>query len=515
METALHDLLLGFSIALQPQHLMWTTIGVVAGNIIGVLPGIGALAAISILLPITFTMHPVSAIVMLSGLFYGSIYGGAIGAILLNLPVHPAHAVTCLDGYPLTQKGRGGAALFVAMTSAVFSSTVGIVIMMLFSPILVAAAFKFGPVEVFSIMLLGLIAGSTMSKGSPIKGIAMTLFGMFLGTFGIDVTSGLPRFTFGLLDMQEGVNLVALALGLFCVAEFLKNVNHLAVVKAHLKIRLKDLIPTYQEAKEAILPMIRGTAVGTAFGALPGTGPMITPFVAYALESKLSKHRARLGTGFMGGVAAAEAAAHSKTQIDFIPTMALGIPGDPVMALLLGALLIQGIQPGPRLITTHQDLFWGLVASFWIGNFILMILNIPLVGFWVKLLNVPYKYLYSSALFFIAVGAFSTNNNTFQVGEVLVFGIIGYAFIYCGFSMAPALLGFILGPMVEDNFRRALLISDGNLTVFVTHPISAVFCGISLLLVVSQLTLFVVRRRRTRAGVQQLQQENGLERSRN
>lgn len=490
METALHDLLYGFGIALQPPHLMWTVLGVVAGNIIGVLPGIGALAAISILLPVTFTMHPVSAIVMLSGLFYGSIYGGAIGAILLNLPVHPSHAVTCLDGYPLTQRGRGGAALFIAMIAAVFSSTVGIVIMVLFSPVLVAAAFKFGPVEIFSIMLLGLVAGSTMSKGSPIKGIAMTLFGMFLGAFGMDVNSGTPRFAFNLLDLQDGISLVALALGIFCVAEFLKNVNRMAVVKEHLKIRLRDLIPTRTEFKESIIPMVRGTAVGTAFGALPGTGPMITPFVSYALESKVSKHRARLGTGFIGGVASAEAAAHSKTQVDFIPTMALGIPGDPVMALLLGALLIQGIQPGPQLITTHEDIFWGLVASFWIGNFILMVLNIPMVGIWVKLLNVPYKYLFSSALFFIAVGAFASNNTLFEVGEVLVFGIIGFIFIYCGFSMAAVLLGFILGPMVEDNFRRALMISNGDLSVFVSHPVSAVFCGLSLVLVIGQLILF-------------------------
>lgn len=491
MEAALHDLLFGFSIALQPPHLMWTVLGVVAGNVIGVLPGIGALAAISILLPVTFTMHPVSAIVMLSGLFYGSIYGGAIGAILLNLPVHPSHAVTCLDGYPLTQRGRGGAALFIAMIAAVFSSTVGIVIMVMFSPVLVSAAFKFGPVEVFSIMLLGLIAGSTMSKGSPIKGIAMTLFGMFLGAFGMDVNSGIPRFAFNVLDLQDGVSLVALALGIFCVAEFLKNVNRMAVIKEHLRIRLRDLIPTRKEFKESIVPMLRGTAVGTAFGALPGTGPMITPFVAYALESKVSKHRARLGTGFMGGVASAEAAAHSKTQVDFIPTMALGIPGDPVMALLLGALLIQGIQPGPQLITTHEDIFWGLVASFWIGNFILMILNIPMVGLWVKLLNVPYKYLFSSALFFIAIGAYASNNTVFEVGEVLAFGVIGFMFIYCGFSMAPVLLGFILGPMVEDNFRRALMISNGDLFVFVSHPISAIFCGLSLFLVVGQLILFV------------------------
>jgi TctA family transporter len=483
--------LFGFSIALQPPHLMWTVLGVVAGNVIGVLPGIGALAAISILLPVTFTMHPVSAIVMLSGLFYGSIYGGAIGAILLNLPVHPSHAVTCLDGYPLTQRGRGGAALFIAMIAAVFSSTVGIVIMVMFSPVLVSAAFKFGPVEVFSIMLLGLIAGSTMSKGSPIKGIAMTLFGMFLGAFGMDVNSGIPRFAFNVLDLQDGVSLVALALGIFCVAEFLKNVNRMAVIKEHLRIRLRDLIPTRKEFKESIVPMLRGTAVGTAFGALPGTGPMITPFVAYALESKVSKHRARLGTGFMGGVASAEAAAHSKTQVDFIPTMALGIPGDPVMALLLGALLIQGIQPGPQLITTHEDIFWGLVASFWIGNFILMILNIPMVGLWVKLLNVPYKYLFSSALFFIAIGAYASNNTVFEVCEVLAFGVIGFMFIYCGFSMAPVLLGFILGPMVEDNFRRALMISNGDLFVFVSHPISAIFCGLSLFLVVGQLILFV------------------------
>ena len=486
---SLADLMQGFGVALQPANLMWSFFGVLVGNLIGVLPGMGALSAISMLLPLTYTMHPVPAILMLAGIFYGSQYGGAIGAILLNLPCHPPPAVTCLDGYPLAQRGRGGTALGITMISSFFAASVGILVMILASPLLVRVAFSFGPAEIFSIMLLGLIAGSTMSRGSPLKGVAMTVIGLIIGVAGTDVNTGTQRFTLGLTELDDGVELVALALGLFGVAEFLRSVNRIQEVGSATRMRLRDMRPSGADLRRAFLPMLRGTAIGTLFGAMPGTGPTITTFIAYALERRLAKDPSRFGHGAIEGVAAPEAASHSKTQVDFIPTMSLGIPGDPVMALILGALLIQGIQPGPQLITEHADLFWGLIASFWIGNVLLMVLNVPLIGIWVKLLQVPYRFLFPSALFFIGVGVFSTDNNLFNIWEVLAFGVFGAVFSALDFSVAPILLGFVLGPLVEENFRRALLLSHGDLMVFVQRPISAGFVAASALLVVVQLML--------------------------
>lgn len=483
----------GFGVALEPHNFMWSFFGVLIGNLIGVLPGMGPLSAISILLPITYSMHPVPAILMLAGIFYGSQYGGAIGAILLNLPCHPPHAVTCLDGYPMTRNGKGGTALGLTMIASFFAASVGIILMIFASPLLVKVAFKFGPAELFSIMLLGLLTGGTMSSGSAIKGVCMTVVGLLLGVVGTDVNSGTMRFTFGLTHLADGVELVALALGLFGVTEFLRNVNRLHAVGASTKVRLRDMRPSLSELKRAFWPTVRGTSVGALFGAMPGTGPTITTFIAYALEKKISKTPERFGHGALEGVASPEAASHAKTQVDFIPTMSLGIPGDPVMALILGALLIQGIQPGPQLLTEHADIFWGLIASFWIGNVLLVVLNVPLIQIWVKVLQVPYRYLFPSALFFIAVGVYSTNNSLFEVGEVLVFGLMGACFVALKFPVAPILLGYVLGPMVEENFRRALLISHGQLSVFVERPISAAFIAASSLLIIAQL-IFAMRR---------------------
>jgi len=481
------DLLQGFGVALQPHNLMWSFVGVLIGNLIGVLPGMGALSAISMLLPLTYTMHAVPAILMLAGIFYGSQYGGAIGAILLNLPCHPPHAVTCLDGYPMTRNGKGGTALGITMIASFFAASVGIIVMIFASPLLVKIAFKFGPPEIFSIMLLGLLAGGTMSRGSPLKGIAMTIFGLLVGSVGTDVNSGLMRFTFGMPDLSDGIELVALALGFYGVTEFLRNVNRLHSVGDSATLRMRDMRPSRTELKQAFWPMVRGTAVGTLFGAMPGTGPTITTFIAYALERRVSKNPERFGQGALEGVASPEAASHSKTQVDFIPTMSLGIPGDAVMALILGALLIHGIQPGPQLITEHEDLFWGLIASFWIGNVLLVLLNVPMIGVWVKLLRVPYRYLFPSALFFICVGVYSTNNSLFQVGEVVVFGLIGAVLVALEFPVSPVLLGYVLGPMVEENFRRSMLLSRGSLTIFTDRPIALGFLIVCTLLIVGQL----------------------------
>ncbi|MFM0116881.1 tripartite tricarboxylate transporter permease [Paraburkholderia nemoris] len=498
IEQAMLDLWHGFSVAGEPHNLMWSFAGVLIGNLIGVLPGMGALSAISILLPLTYGLHAVPAVLMLAGIFYGSQYGGAIGAILLNLPCHPPHAVTCLDGYPMTRQGRGGTALGITMISSFFAASVGILVMVFASPLLLKAAFKFGPTEIFSIMLLGLACGGTLSRGSAIKGISMTLFGLLAGVVGTDVNSGVARFTFGFTELTDKLELVALALGLFGVTEFLLNINRMDAVIGGPVLKWRDMRPSRGEMKEAFWPMVRGTLVGTVFGAMPGTGPTITTFLAYALERRIAKNPAEFGTGKIAGVASPEAASHSKTQVDFIPTMSLGIPGDAVMALILGALLIHGITPGPQLITQHADLFWGLIASFWIGNVLLVVLNVPLIGIWVRLLRVPYRFLLPSALFFIAVGVFSTNNSLFEVGEVLVFGVVGVVFALLKFPVSPILLGYVLGPMVEENFRRAVLLSNGDLAVFVQKPISAVFVGITALILTLQLIFAFLRSLRNR-----------------
>lgn len=499
IEQSLLGLWYGFGVALEPHNLMWSLIGVLIGNVIGVLPGLGPLSAISILLPITYAMHPVPAILMLAGIFYGAQYGGAIGAILLNLPCHPPHAVACLDGYPLTKQGKGGKVLGLAMLASFFAASVGILVMIFFSPVLITVAFKFGPPEIFSVMLLGLLAGSTMSRGSPLKGVAMVLVGLLCGVVGTDVNSGVMRFTLGMHELADGLSIVALALGLFAIADFLLNVNRTDYQTSGADVRVRDLIPTKAEAKSAFPPALRGTLVGTLFGALPGTGPTITTFIAYAFERKVSKTPERFGQGLVEGVISPEAASHSKTQVDFIPTMCLGIPGDPIMALLLGALMIQGISPGPRLITEHADLFWGLIASFWVGNIILLVLNMPLIGIWIRLLKVPYQYLYPAALFFIAVGVYSHDNSLFQIAEVVLVGLAGAILMALDFPMAPVLLGFVLGPLMEENFRRTLILSHGDMFVFVEHPMSAFFIFASALLILLQVASYI-RSKRSRSS---------------
>ena len=499
MWQSLQDLGFGFGLDLEPYNLFWCFVGVLVGNLIGVLPGTGALTAISMLMPLTYPMQPVPAIMMLAGIFYGSQYGGAIGAILLNLPSHPPHAVTCLDGYPMTQKGKGGTALGLTMMSSFFAASFGILVMIFASPLLVTVAFKFGPTELFSIMLLGLIAGSTMSRGSPIKGFAMTVIGLLISTIGTDVQTGTQRFTFGMPQLTDGIELVSIAMGVFGIADFLRHVNRMKHINSPGSVSLRDMRPSRAEAREAFFPMLRGTLVGTLFGAMPGTGPTITTFIAYALEQKVSRTPQKFGTGMIAGVAAPEAASHSKTQVDFIPTMSLGIPGDAVMALLLGALLIHGIQPGPRLLTEHPDVFWGLIASFWVGNVMLMVLNVPLIGVWVKLLQVPYRFLFPAAIFFIAIGAYSVNNDIFAVYEVLAFGIFGAVFMALDFPIAPILLGYVLGPMVEENFRRSMLLSRGQISTFVTHPISGTILGIIVLLLAAQ-AFFAIRKRTGKGG---------------
>jgi TctA family transporter len=486
--TALTDLYYGFGVALQPNNLLWCFVGVLIGNLVGVLPGMGVLATISILLPLTFGMKPVAAILMLAGVYYGAQYGGAICSILLNLPCHPPHAVTCLDGFPMTQQGRGGTALAVTIIGSFIGASFGITEMIFLAPVLVQVALQFGPTEVCSLMLLGLLAGSTLARGSPLKGVAMTVLGLLLGIVGSDIETGSPRFTFGFTQLEDGIEIVALALGLFGIAEFMNSVNQLAKVETkYTNVKMRDMRPTRADLKQAFFPWIRGTLIGSLCALIPGTGPTIASFVSYATEKKISRTPERFGRGAIEGVACPEASTHSSVQGDFIPTMSLGIPGDAVMALLLGALIIQGIVPGPQLISQHPDIFWGLIASFWIGNILLVLLNVPMIGIWVKLLTIPYKYLYPSALFFVCIGVYSTNNDLFQVGETLFIGLAGYVLLLLGFHPAPVLLGFVLGPRFEENFRRAMLIARGDLTVFVQRPISAIFIGLCVVLILGQI----------------------------
>jgi TctA family transporter len=484
MHTGIIDLMHGFEVALEPHNILWCFLGVLIGNLVGVLPGMGVLSTISILLPLTFAMKPVAALLMLSGIYYGAQYGGAICSILLNLPCHPPHAVTCLDGFPMTKQGRGGVALGVTMLGAIFGAAFGIMQMVFMAPFIARIAFQFGPAEICSLMLLGLLAGSTLAKGSPIKGVAMTLLGILLSLIGTDVNTGNERFTFGIIDLADGLELVAVSLGLFGIAEFLKSANNVAPINTqYTKLGLRDLRPTKKDLKQAGLPIVRGTLIGSLCSLIPGTGPTIASFVAYAMEKKVSRTPERFGHGAIEGVASPEASTHSSVQGDFIPTMSLGIPGDAVMALLMGALMIQGITPGPRLIVEHPDIFWGLIASFWVGNIMLVFLNVPMIGVWVKLLTVPYRYLYPTALFFVCIGVFAARNDMFDVFTVLFCGMVGYLLLQLKFEPAPILLGFVLGPRLEENFRRAVLISRGSMQIFIDRPISATFLALCVLLI--------------------------------
>ncbi|RKK01666.1 tripartite tricarboxylate transporter permease [Pseudoroseomonas wenyumeiae] len=477
------NLALGFSEAFAPQTLLYCFIGVFLGTFIGVLPGIGALATISMLLPLTFHVPPTAALVMLAGIYYGAQYGGSTASILLNLPGTPSAAVACLDGYPMGQQGRAGVALLMTTVASFVGSSLGIIILTAFSPLLADVALSFGPADYFAMMLLGLVAAATLAQGSPVKGISMVLLGLALGMVGTDVQTGQQRFTFGIPQLSDGISLVALAMGLFGVAEVIASINRMLVgQKAKEKITLRSMVPTARDMKDSALPMLRGTGVGAIFGALPGAGATIASFMSYAIEKKVARDPSRFGKGAIEGVTAPESANNAAAQTAFIPTLTLGIPGDAVMALMLGAMIIQGIQPGPRLVTEHPELFWGLIASFWIGNVMLVILNLPLIGIWVKMLSIPYRILYPAILLFICIGVYSVNNSAFDILLVLIFGIVGYGMMLLKFEPAPLILGFILGPLMEEHLRRAMLLSRGDPMVFLERPISASFLAVTFAL---------------------------------
>ncbi len=469
----LNGLLLGLDAALQPTTLLYCFIGVFLGTLIGVLPGIGALAAISLLLPITYHIPPTAAIVMLAGVYYGAQYGGSTASILLNLPGTPSSAVACLDGYPMAKQGRAGVALFMTTIASFVGSMLGILALILFSPAIAEIGLDFGAAEYFAMMLVGLIAASTLATGSPSKGLSMVVLGLLIGNIGTDINSGVSRFNFDIPSLMDGINLVALAMGLFGVAEVISSINISRENEVKEKITMRTMMPTRQDVRESIMPMLRGTGIGSFFGALPGTGASIASFMAYAVEKKVAKDPSRFGQGAIEGITAPEAANNAASQTAFVPTLSLGIPGDAVMALMLGALIIHGIQPGPLLMTQQPELFWGLIVSFGIGNIMLMVLNLPMIGLWVAILRIPYSVLYPAILVFISLGVYSVNNNSFDILIVAVIGVLGYAMALLKFDAAPLLLGFVLGPLMEENLRRALLLSRGDLATFIDRPISA------------------------------------------
>jgi putative tricarboxylic transport membrane protein len=477
-----NGLLLGLQSALHPTTLLYCFIGVFLGTLIGVLPGIGALATISLLLPITYHIPPTAAIVMLAGVYYGAQYGGSTASILLNLPGTPSSAVVCLDGYPMAKQGRAGVALFMTTIASFVGSMLGILMLVLFSPAIAELGLKFGPAEYFSMMFLGLIAASTLASGSVLKGLAMVVFGLLLGTVGTDINSGVSRFDFGTPNLMDGISLVALAMAIFGISEVISTVNIKRDSKVSQKITFRSMVPTADDTKRSVMPMLRGTGIGSFFGALPGTGASIASFMAYAVEKKVAKDPSRFGKGAIEGIAAPESANNAAAQTAFVPTLSLGIPGDAVMALMLGALIIHGIQPGPLLMSQQPELFWGLIVSFGIGNIMLMVLNIPLIGLWVSILKIPYRVLYPAILVFISLGVYSVNNNTFDIYMVAVLGIMGYLLAVLKFEAAPLLLGFVLGPMMEEYLRRALLLSRGDMMTFIDRPISASFIAFAAVL---------------------------------
>ncbi|MFO0325384.1 MAG: tripartite tricarboxylate transporter permease, partial [Burkholderiales bacterium] len=483
MESLIANLSLGLSVAFTPEALFYCLLGCLLGTLIGVLPGIGPVATIAMLLPATFTLKPELALIMLAGIYYGAQYGGSTTAILVNLPGESSSVVTALDGYQMARKGRAGAALGIAALGSFFAGTVATVLLAVAAPPLAQIAFKFGPAEYFSLMTLGLIAAVVLAHGSVIKAIGMILLGLLLGLVGTDVNSGMARFNFSIPELSDGIGFVAVAMGVFGFAEIIKNLEQGEEREIFVN-KVKNLLPTKQDIKDAAPAVLRGTALGSLLGILPGGGAVLGSFSAYTLEKKIAKDASQFGKGDIRGVAAPESANNAAAQTSFIPLLTLGIPPNPVMALMVGAMIIQGIQPGPQVMTDKPGLFWGMIVSMWIGNFMLVILNLPLIGMWIKLLTVPYRLLYPAILVFCCIGVYSLSNSPFDVVVTAAFGMIGYIFIKLECEPAPLLLGFILGPMMEENLRRAMLLSRGDPMTFINRPLSATLLGIALLLLV-------------------------------
>ncbi len=476
----------GFGVALTLTNIMFCLIGCLIGTAIGVLPGIGPVATISLLLPITFGQPATTAIIMLAGIYYGAQYGGSTTAILLNLPGEVSSVVTTLEGYKMARNGRAGAALTVAALGSFFAGTVATVVVAASGPMLTQVALSFGPADYFSLMFLGLIISAVLAQGSVIKSIGMVAFGVSLGMVGTDVQTGQQRFTFGIPELSDGVGFVSMAMGMFGIAEIVLNLER-PESRNVMSGKVGKLMMTRAEFRRAVPSVLRGTLVGTMLGILPGGGASLSSFGSYMMERKLSKYRHEFGSGAIEGVAGPESANNAASQTSFIPLLTLGIPANAVMALMVGALIIQGIQPGPRMVEAQPDLFWGLIASMWVGNLMLLVINLPMVGMWVKLLSVPYRYMYPSIMIFCAIGVYSLQNNVFDVYQTVFFGIFGYLCSKLRLEGAPMLIGFVLGPMMEEHLRRAMLLSRGDAMVFIERPISATMLAIAAIALIAML----------------------------
>jgi putative tricarboxylic transport membrane protein len=479
----LSNLALGFQTALTLQNVLYAFMGVVLGTLIGVLPGLGPVATIAMLLPSIYALDATPALIMLAGIYYGAQYGGSTTAILINVPGESSSVVTAIDGYQMARQGRAGAALAAAGLGSFFAGCVGTVVIAAFAPPLTELAFKFGPAEYFSLMVLGLIGAVVLASGSLLKAIAMILLGLLLGQINTDVISGVPRYSFDIPELTDGIGFVVIAMGVFGFGEIIANLGRPAEHREVFTKDVKGLWPTREDFRLAYPAVLRGTALGSILGVLPGGGALLASFAAYTVEKKLAKDPSRFGRGAIQGVAGPESANNAGAQTSFIPMLTLGIPPNAVMALMVGAMTIKGIQPGPQVMTSNPSLFWGLIASMWIGNLMLVVLNLPMIGIWIKLLTVPYRLLFPSIMTFCCIGLYTLNNNNFDMKVAALFAVVGYVFYKLDCEPAPLLLGFILGPMMEENLRRALLLSRGEWTTFVTRPLSAGLLTAAALLV--------------------------------
>jgi TctA family transporter len=489
------NLLLGLSTALQFNNVLYCLFGVLVGTAIGVLPGIGPIPTVALLLPFTFGMAPASAFIMLAGIFYGAQYGGSTTAILVNVPGETSSVVTCLDGHKMAQKGQAGLALALAALSSFFAGTVATVVIAMLAVPLASLALKFTAVEYFSLLVLGLIAAVVLAHGSVVRALAMVVLGLLLGVVGIDVSSGISRLTFGVAELGDGLDFVPVAMGLFGLGEIIASLARPQGRPAIVSQKVRDLMPTWAQLRQAFPAMVRGTAIGSLLGVLPGGGAALPPFTAYALEKKLAKDPSRFGQGAIEGVAGPEAANNAGAQTSFIPLLTLGIPANALMALMIGALMMHGIQPGPQIMTEQPTLVWGVIASMWVGNLMLLVINLPLIGIWVSMLKVPYRLMFPAIVLFCCIGTYGIANNMFNVWLMLGFALVGYFFIKVGVEAAPLLLGLVLGPQLEENFRRAMLLSDGDFSVFVRSPISATILAVVAILLLAMLSPAIVKKR--------------------
>ena len=494
--TLLDNLALGFQTSLSLINLWYAFLGAMLGTLIGVLPGLGPIATIAMLLPSMYALEPTSALIMLAGIFYGAQYGGSTTAILINVPGEASSVVTALDGYQMARRGRAGAALATAALSSFLAGTVGTLVVAAFAPPLTELAFEFGAPEYCALMFLGLIGAVVLASGSFVKALAMVVLGLLLGQINTDAITAVPRFSFDIPELTDGISFVVIAMGLFSFGEIIANLGKPPQHRDILVKRVSGLMPTAQDFREAAPAALRGTFLGCLLGVLPGAGPILASFSSYTLEKKLAKNPGEFGKGAIQGVAAPEAANNAGAQTAFIPMLTLGIPTSAVMALMIGAMTLMGIQPGPQVMTNNPSLFWGLITSMWVGNLMLVILNLPLIGIWVKLLSVPYRFLFPAIMAFCAIGVYTLSNNTFDVYCAAAFAVIGFLFHKLGFEPAPLILGFILGPMMEENLRRALLMARGDWSIFVTRPIAAVMIGISVILMIAIMLPAISRKRK-------------------